>query len=155
MKAQVYLALRISVWRRPQPRFHELTVRLRDDDGQLVPPSEFIPAAERYNVMSIIDRWVVTRAVELLKERLEQGAPLPLLAVNLSGTTSTSSNTFNIAKHANVTVNGIAPGNTGNLTGQVGALPTWPYSAGWGVYPSGGLGLIVVILLILILLGKV
>ena len=69
-----------------QPRFHELTVRLRDDDGQLVPPSEFIPAAERYNVMSIIDRWVVMRAVELLKERQLSGAPLPLLAVNLSGT---------------------------------------------------------------------
>jgi len=69
-----------------QPHFHELTVRLRDDDGQLVPPSEFIPAAERYNVMSIIDRWVVSRAVELLTERLNSGAPLPLLAVNLSGT---------------------------------------------------------------------
>jgi diguanylate cyclase (GGDEF)-like protein/PAS domain S-box-containing protein len=41
------------------PGFHELTIRLRDDDGRLVPPSEFIPAAERYNVMSIIDRWVV------------------------------------------------------------------------------------------------
>ncbi|MEA3180491.1 MAG: hypothetical protein QOI59_4014 [Gammaproteobacteria bacterium] len=69
-----------------QPHFHELTVRLRDDDGHLVPPSEFIPAAERYNVMSIIDRWVVTQAVELLKERQKSGAPLPLLAVNLSGT---------------------------------------------------------------------
>jgi diguanylate cyclase (GGDEF)-like protein/PAS domain S-box-containing protein len=69
-----------------QPHFHELTVRLRDDDGHLVPPSEFIPAAERYNVMSIIDRWVVTRAVDLLKERQKSGAALPLLAVNLSGT---------------------------------------------------------------------
>jgi hypothetical protein len=36
----------------------------------------------------------------------------------------------------------------------VGALPTWPYSNGWGYYPSGGLGLVVVILLILVLLGK-
>ena len=36
----------------------------------------------------------------------------------------------------------------------VGALPTWPYSSGWGYYPSGGLGLIVVILIILLLLGK-
>ena len=36
--------------------------------------------------MSIIDRWVVTRAVELLRERQQGGAPLPLLAVNLSGT---------------------------------------------------------------------
>jgi Amt family ammonium transporter len=68
------------------PRFHELTVRLRDDDGQLVPPSEFIPAAERYNVMSIIDRWVVHRAIELLRQRRGRGEPLPLLAVNLSGT---------------------------------------------------------------------
>jgi diguanylate cyclase (GGDEF)-like protein/PAS domain S-box-containing protein len=66
--------------------FYELTVRLREDGGALVPPSEFIPAAERYNVMSVIDRWVVARAVELLRQRLQRGEPLPLLAVNLSGT---------------------------------------------------------------------
>ena len=36
----------------------------------------------------------------------------------------------------------------------VGALPTWPYSSGWGYYPSGGLGLVLVILLILVLLGR-
>ena len=96
--------------------FHELTVRLREDDGRLVSPGEFIPAAERYNVMSVIDRWVVERAIERLKQwaargdakaavnaaarmplrraagseaRLARdlaGAGLPLLAVNLSGT---------------------------------------------------------------------
>jgi hypothetical protein len=37
----------------------------------------------------------------------------------------------------------------------VGALPTWPYSSGWGYYPSGGLGLILVILLILLLFGAI
>jgi Protein of unknown function (DUF3309) len=37
----------------------------------------------------------------------------------------------------------------------IGALPTWPYSSGWGYGPSGGLGLVLVILLILALLGKV
>ena len=36
----------------------------------------------------------------------------------------------------------------------VGALPTWPYSSGWGYYPSGGLGLVVVILLVLVLTGR-
>ncbi len=36
----------------------------------------------------------------------------------------------------------------------VGALPTWPYSSGWGYYPSGGLGLVVLILLILVLTGR-
>ncbi|HTL21089.1 MAG TPA: PAS domain S-box protein [Steroidobacteraceae bacterium] len=66
--------------------FHELTVRLRDDEGSLVPPSEFIPAAERYNVMSVIDRWVMGQAIALLTERRERGVPLPLVAVNLSGT---------------------------------------------------------------------
>lgn len=37
----------------------------------------------------------------------------------------------------------------------IGALPTWPYSSGWGYYPSGGLGLIVIILIILLLMGRI
>ena len=37
----------------------------------------------------------------------------------------------------------------------ISALPTWPHSKNWGYMPSGGLGLIVVILLILVLLGKI
>jgi len=37
----------------------------------------------------------------------------------------------------------------------IGALPTWPHSAGWGYYPSGGLGVLLVILLVLVLLGRV
>jgi hypothetical protein len=36
----------------------------------------------------------------------------------------------------------------------IGALPTWPYSSGWGYYPSSGVGLIVIILLILVLMGR-
>ena len=36
----------------------------------------------------------------------------------------------------------------------LGALPLWPYSSGWGYYPSGGLGLLVVILVILLLMGR-
>ncbi len=36
----------------------------------------------------------------------------------------------------------------------VGALPSWPYSSGWGYYPSGGLGLLVVIVLLLVVLKK-
>ena len=37
----------------------------------------------------------------------------------------------------------------------IGALPTWPYSSGWGYYPSSGLGLVLVIVLVLVLLGRV
>lgn len=37
----------------------------------------------------------------------------------------------------------------------LGALPAWPYSRSWGYYPSGGLGLVVVVLLVLLLAGRV
>jgi hypothetical protein len=37
----------------------------------------------------------------------------------------------------------------------IGALPAWPYSSGWGYYPSGGLGLVFVIVLVLVLMGRV
>jgi Protein of unknown function (DUF3309) len=37
----------------------------------------------------------------------------------------------------------------------IGALPTWPYSAGWGYYPSSGLGLVAIILIVLLLIGRI
>jgi hypothetical protein len=37
----------------------------------------------------------------------------------------------------------------------LGALPTWPYSAGWGYYPSGGVGLLLVILIVLLVAGRI
>ncbi|MFI5320707.1 MAG: DUF3309 family protein [Myxococcota bacterium] len=37
----------------------------------------------------------------------------------------------------------------------VGALPSWPHSRSWGYYPSGGLGLVVVVLVVLLLLGRI
>jgi hypothetical protein len=37
----------------------------------------------------------------------------------------------------------------------VGALPTWPYSSSWGYYPSGGLGVVLLVLLVLFLMGRI
>lgn len=37
----------------------------------------------------------------------------------------------------------------------IGALPTWPYSGGWGFYPSGGLGLVLLIVIVLLLMGRI
>jgi Protein of unknown function (DUF3309) len=37
----------------------------------------------------------------------------------------------------------------------LGSLPSWPYSRGWGYYPSGGLGLVLLIVLILFLMGRI
>jgi hypothetical protein len=37
----------------------------------------------------------------------------------------------------------------------IGALPTWPYSRSWGMYPSGGIGLVVVVVIVLLLMGRI
>ena len=64
----------------------ELMLRLRDESGALVAPAEFIPAAERYNVMPSIDRWVVRRALDQFAHRTGSGVRPYTIAVNLSGT---------------------------------------------------------------------
>jgi EAL domain-containing protein (putative c-di-GMP-specific phosphodiesterase class I) len=61
---------------------------MRDEQGQLVQPSEFIPAAERYNLMPAIDRWVVRQACTRLAHRRGDATREPyVVAVNVSATT--------------------------------------------------------------------
>ena len=69
------------------PPFHELLVRLRDDDGDLILPGEFIPAAERHNVVGAVDRWVLEEAAARLRHSLAAGRQMPLLGVNVSSQT--------------------------------------------------------------------
>jgi len=70
-----------------QEREHfELMLRLRDESGALVAPAEFIPAAERYNAMPAIDRWVVRQALERVVHRPASGLRPYTVSVNLSGT---------------------------------------------------------------------
>jgi len=64
----------------------ELMLRLRDETGTIVAPAEFIPAAERYNIMPSIDRWVVRQALDRVVHRIASGVKPFTVAVNLSGT---------------------------------------------------------------------
>jgi len=63
----------------------ELMLRLRDDAGTVIAPAEFIPAAERYNIMPAIDRWVVRHALERVVHRNGSGMKPYTVAINLSG----------------------------------------------------------------------
>ncbi|NLG76509.1 MAG: EAL domain-containing protein [Xanthomonadaceae bacterium] len=67
---------------------YELLLRMRGENGELVQPAEFIPAAERYNVMPMIDRWVVSQALGALAHYRADGDPRHgyTLSINLSGT---------------------------------------------------------------------
>ncbi|MBA1147998.1 EAL domain-containing protein [Ectothiorhodospiraceae bacterium WFHF3C12] len=60
----------------------EVLVRMRDRNGELVAPGVFIPAAERYNLMSSVDRWVIDRA---LQAKDAMGARQSVWCINLSG----------------------------------------------------------------------
>jgi diguanylate cyclase (GGDEF)-like protein len=66
----------------------ELLIRMHDDEGNLVPPMAFLPAAERYNLISSIDRWVLAAACKLVSQYQAFFSKLqepPTIAVNLSG----------------------------------------------------------------------
>jgi diguanylate cyclase (GGDEF)-like protein/PAS domain S-box-containing protein len=66
---------------------YELLLRMRDEDGELVNPDQFIPAAERYNLMSVLDRWVIREALSQLADRSPASHEARFtLAINLSGT---------------------------------------------------------------------
>jgi len=41
------------------------------------------------------------------------------------------------------------------ILAMIGAFPAWPHSSGWGYYPSGGIGLVLLILIILLLMGRI
>lgn len=63
---------------------YELLIRLRDGTGEVIAPGEFLPAAERFNLMPALDRWVVRRALQQLSDARDQGATVPWVAINLS-----------------------------------------------------------------------
>ncbi|MES9852757.1 MAG: EAL domain-containing protein [Candidatus Thiodiazotropha sp. L084R] len=63
----------------------ELLVRMQDEEGEQIMPGTFIPAAERYNIMHSVDRWVIGEAFRWLSENPERLEELSLCAINLSG----------------------------------------------------------------------
>jgi diguanylate cyclase (GGDEF)-like protein/PAS domain S-box-containing protein len=71
----------------PAHRHYEVLLRLIDEDGHEIEPGAFLPAAERYNLMPAIDRWVVRAVIRGVAAR-HCGTPageLPMYAINLSG----------------------------------------------------------------------
>jgi diguanylate cyclase (GGDEF)-like protein/PAS domain S-box-containing protein len=64
---------------------YELLIRMRDEQGQLIAPGLFIAAAERYGLMTAIDRWVIAQAFTWLVSEADERERLSLCAINLSG----------------------------------------------------------------------
>ncbi|MBV8218970.1 MAG: EAL domain-containing protein [Solirubrobacterales bacterium] len=60
----------------------ELLLRMKGERGKLIAPGAFLPAAERFGLIHAIDRWVVSRAIQLIAESM---GPVPRVGINLSG----------------------------------------------------------------------
>ncbi len=76
----------------------EFLLRLKDKNGEIIPPGAFIPAAERYNLMPDLDRWVINRAFRYLaenSERLMSGSNSFFAFINLSGASLSDDKFFN------------------------------------------------------------
>jgi EAL domain-containing protein (putative c-di-GMP-specific phosphodiesterase class I) len=67
------------------PVMQEVLLRLRDEDGSLVPPGAFLPAAERYGLMPAIDRWVVRKMLRWLATHAANPTLAECYTINLSG----------------------------------------------------------------------
>ena len=64
----------------------EILIRMLDERGEIVPPMAFIPAAERYNLMPAIDRWVIRNAFTIIaRQQADKGHGPGVFAINLSG----------------------------------------------------------------------
>ncbi len=64
---------------------YELLLRMRDENGKIISPDNFISAAERYNIMPAIDRWVIENAFRWLVSEADERERLSMCAINLSG----------------------------------------------------------------------
>ncbi len=67
------------------PRAYELLLRMRDEDGSIVPPGAFLPAVERYNLMPRVDQWVIATALRWLAANPATTQRIGRVYVNLSG----------------------------------------------------------------------
>ncbi|MFZ2268861.1 MAG: EAL domain-containing protein [Azonexus sp.] len=77
---------RITSLKPGRPDHAEVLIRMRDEAGKIILPGRFIPAAERYNLMPFIDRWVINAALARLQEFAHNGGlPFHHVNINLSG----------------------------------------------------------------------
>jgi diguanylate cyclase (GGDEF)-like protein len=70
-----------------QGKHYELLIRMKDENGDIIPPGVFLPSAERYNLAAKIDRWVVDTIFEHLIQNPDELDQLNICAINLSGHT--------------------------------------------------------------------
>ena len=112
----------------------EVLLRLRDENGQILAPGTFIPAAERYGLMPTLDRWVIAHTLQTLAQHARNSSIIDTCAINLSGPSLDDDGLLEFVKQQ-IQLHGIAPellcfeitetsaiGNLSNATRLIQAL---------------------------------
>lgn len=104
--AQEFIALNDSC-NKDNVQLFEILVRLKDQDGTIIPPMAFLPAAERYHLMPLIDRWVIDHTFKFAQKVKQQCGKSCHFSINLSGQTITEPDLheFIIAKARHYEIN--------------------------------------------------
>ncbi len=98
---RLYVQPIVSIDENDQRSHYEVLIRYRNSDGQIFPPNEFLPPAERYNLIERIDSWVVSSVIAWLKRHQHRLDP-SMFSINLSGR-SIGSQTFHRFLHDSLT----------------------------------------------------
>ena len=87
---------------------YEILLRLKDDDGGTVPPGAFLPAAERYNLSTKLDSWVLEHCLQILLEQPAFIEQIEFISINLSGP-SLADQRFLAFAQSSIKASGIQP----------------------------------------------
>jgi diguanylate cyclase (GGDEF)-like protein/PAS domain S-box-containing protein len=85
LQAQPIVPIQDSDGAQPAARSYELLLRMRDEDGSIVPPGAFLPAVERYNLSQRVDRWVISTALQWIAANPAITQRIERVYLNLSG----------------------------------------------------------------------
>jgi diguanylate cyclase (GGDEF)-like protein len=78
---------------------YEILIRMKGDEGQIIPPGEFLPAAEHYHLSPQIDRWVIRNTIGWLDDHPDQLEELATCSINLSGLSIGDEEMLSFIKH--------------------------------------------------------
>jgi EAL domain-containing protein (putative c-di-GMP-specific phosphodiesterase class I) len=76
-------------------KHYELLIRMKDEKGKIIRPGAFLPAAERYNLITQLDRWVIGKAIDLLRAHPAFVNQIRFVSINLSGQSLADNNILN------------------------------------------------------------
>jgi diguanylate cyclase (GGDEF)-like protein len=96
----LYLQPLVNIQQAPDQYMYEVLLRLNDDEGRLVTPGNYIPAAERFSMMKSVDYWVISHALEYLSEMLKKAPGIDItLFINLSANSLADADFANFVIH--------------------------------------------------------